>query len=105
MAKTQTLRTNLGIIDGVWLLLATVAGGWGAKNSGIGLLCGIAMGIALGTWRLVQIQGKALEYRQAEYYPAGLGPGGSGARRLTLTIEGGLRYGGRPLPAREGRCG
>jgi hypothetical protein len=67
MAKTQTLRTNLGPLDGLWIVLAFVAGGMASKDGGIGLLCGIAAGIAIGTWRLVQIQGKLLEFRQAEY--------------------------------------
>ncbi|WP_305787825.1 hypothetical protein [Symbioplanes lichenis] len=61
------IRASLGLLDALWVLLATAAGGW-AANFGVGLLCGVAMGAALGVWRLVQIQAQILQLRQAEFF-------------------------------------
>jgi uncharacterized membrane protein len=68
MAKIETLRTNLGPLDALWIVLALVAGSWGLQTPGLGLLCGIAMGAAIGVWRLVRIQAKQLEFQQEEHY-------------------------------------
>ncbi|MFI6076835.1 hypothetical protein ACIA5C_35390 [Actinoplanes sp. NPDC051343] len=66
MAKPESIRSTLGPIDGLWVVLALVVGGW-KSDPGVALLCAIAMAMALGVWRLVRIQAKALEYQQADY--------------------------------------
>ena len=50
-----------------WVLL-TLAVGVFAGGRAVGLISAILMGAALGVWRLVRIQAKLLEYRQAEFY-------------------------------------
>jgi hypothetical protein len=66
MVKPRSIRNTFGPLDVLWVALALVAGGW-KGDSGTAALCTITMGVALGVWRLVRIQAKALEYQQAEY--------------------------------------
>jgi hypothetical protein len=66
MSRSQeTLRTNIGPLDALAIVVVAVLAGINGNNYGLGLIAGAMTAAAIGVWRLVKINGKQLEYVQA----------------------------------------
>jgi hypothetical protein len=66
MSRSQeTLRTTIGPLDTLAIVVIAVLAGINGQNYGLGLIAGAVTATAIGVWRLVKVTAKQLEYTQA----------------------------------------